>query len=213
MLIPEVQRSQFEDKLDLYKEVDGAQREIRMNTSLDHDFRTELFDSSASYQSETGQRLFEESVPLNGKFFVPSTLPNISAAEGDNNNEGKKPPAFEIVDEQDPEAKREAVIKDVAQKSANGKFNDAAKELLLEALNSGETDAERKKSLNDVMREINKELAKTYKANGEKDPSKQFEVRFLNLKGPDGTYDRLRIGLQSRRSPDYSDSFMVRLKK
>ncbi|MBY0546633.1 MAG: hypothetical protein K2W95_05045 [Candidatus Obscuribacterales bacterium] len=185
-----------------------------MGTSFEQDFRTEINTKTRS-QDDANQRLFEDSSAIGGKLQIGAG----SAAERSEvaktmPTEGKKPPPFEIVDEKDPESKREAAIKEIAQKIKTGKFNEQAKEFLLEALNTGKTDDARRKSLSDAVSSINKELTKAYKESGETDRSKQYEIRLLNVKGADGTYDKLRIGLQIRKGgTDFNDSFMVRVRK
>lgn len=184
-----------------------------MSTGFDHDFRIAP-NTESDLQSNASQRLLEDSFGFSCKQPMGTGSASESSEEAKSKpSDGKKPPAFEIVDEKDAESKREAAIKEIALNIKNGKFDQRAKEFLLEALNTGDTDAERRKSLNNAINSINKELTKAYKESGEKDPSKLFELRFLNVKGADGTYDKLRIGLQSRRSSDYNDSFLVRVKK
>ena len=120
-----------------------------MDTSFDQDFRTDInSDSDSNLQDNVNNRLFEDSVNTGGK--QPAIGAGSAAEtkpERSNPSDGKKPPPFEIVDEKDPEAKRDAAIRAVAKDIKNGKFTDEAKTLLLEALNTGNTDAARRKSL------------------------------------------------------------------
>lgn len=185
-----------------------------MGTSFEQEFRTEL-DTESDRENDARQKLFEDSSVRSG----PLQIGAGSAAErnegaGTKPTDGKKPPPFEIVDEKDPESKREAAIQEIAQKIKTGKFDEQAKKFLLEALNTGNTDDARRKSLNDAVSSINKELTKVYKEIGEKDRSKQLEIGLLNIRGADGTYDKLKIGLQVRKGgTDYTDSFTVRVRK
>lgn len=192
-----------------------------MGFSVEH-MDNAVTDFKAGFGEETGSRE-EASCRLWEDFCAPcerKESPGAGGAaerpttnDGNKPSDGKKLPPFEIVDEKDPELKKEAAIKEAAQAIKNGKFPEQARVLLLEALNTGENDAARWKSLDAMIHNINKELLRMYKEEGVKDLSKQFEVRYLNLKGADGTYDRLRIGIQGRKSTDFKDSFLVRVKK
>lgn len=184
-----------------------------MGTSFEQDFRTEIHADSDS-QENASNRLLEDSIVARDKLPLGAGSAAERTEEAKSPTDGKKPPPFEIVDEKDPESKREAAIKEIAQNIKAGKFDEQAKKFLLESLNTGNTDDARRKSLSDTVSSINKELTKAYKESGETDRSKQYEIRLLNVKGADGTYDKLRIGLQIRKGgADFNDSFMVRVRK
>jgi hypothetical protein len=123
----------------------------------------------------------------------------------------KGEPAFEIVDAQkEAEEKEAAAIKELALKLKDGKFDNDSKKQLLDALNNGKNDAERRQNFNEYVRKVNTELKALNKT--EPDPRKQFEIRYLMLRDNEGG-PGFRIGLQNGRSPTYNDEFIVKKPK
>lgn len=132
--------------------------------------------------------------------------------EGDAEKQPKSENKYEVVNEKTEEEKAKE-IKEVATAIKEGRFDEKAKQMLLDALNNGKTEGERRRSFNEAVNRINQELTAIYKQENVRDPNKQFQIRSIDVRSPDGNRDQIRIGLQNRRNPNYSDSFTVRLKK
>ncbi len=166
-------------------------------------------------EEDSSSRLFDaaDDKPIPPKDKPPMPPPPIDVPPPEKlPPEKEKKDAYEIVDEKS-EAKKDQAIKDVAAAIKEGKFDEKAKQMLLDSLNKGENEGDRRKSLTDVINKINQELIAIYKQEKVTDPAKQFQIRTLEVRNGEGNRDSIKIGLQNRRSASYNDSFTVRLKK
>lgn len=155
----------------------------------------------------------DQPVDMPGPDDKPATedAPDDKPADKSPSDKPMEPKPFEVVNPREAAERRAQEIKDIAKEIKDGTFSDKAKEKILEALNTGNNLAERRRNFTDMVNAINRELTELNK--GTRDPNKQFQIRFQDVRNPAGDRDSIRIGLQNRRNPNYNDEFTVRLRR
>ncbi|MBY0552348.1 MAG: hypothetical protein K2W95_34025 [Candidatus Obscuribacterales bacterium] len=127
-------------------------------------------------------------------------------------DQNTKLPPFEIAGQGNREVDApQGLAKNLAAELQSGTFTRNTREELLKALNSGDTEQTRRRSLNDLINLINRELQD--KGSATNDPNKQYQIRTLDLRDRQGNRSGIRIGLMNSRSPNPIDSFEVQLAK
>lgn len=127
-------------------------------------------------------------------------------------DQSTKLPPFEIVGQgnRDVDA-AQRLAKTLAAELQSGTFTRNTQQELLKALNNGDTEQARRRSFNDLVNLINRELQD--KGRAVNDPLKQYQIRTLDLRDREGNRSGIRIGLMNRRSPNPISSFEVQLAK